>query len=63
LNVTCGVPGISCWAFTIRYIYINDIVKASTFNTVLHADDISLHISGENHKMLEKKQLTTSSKK
>ena len=34
-------------------IYINDIVKASNY-TVLYADDINLHISGENHKILEK---------
>ena len=35
-------------------IYINDIVKASNFNTVLYADDINLHILGENHEILEK---------
>ena len=35
-------------------IYINDIVKASNFNTVLYADDINLHISGKNHEILEK---------
>jgi len=29
-------------------------VKSSNFKTVLYADDINLHISGENHKMLEK---------
>jgi len=29
-------------------------VKASNFNTVLYADDINLHISGENHEILEK---------
>ena len=40
--------------FTIPYIYINDIVKTSNFNTVLHADDINLHISGKNHKIIEK---------
>jgi len=34
--------------------YINDIVKASNFNTVLYADDINLHISGKNHEILEK---------
>ena len=48
-------PRICCWAFTIPYIlYINDIVKASNFNTILYADDINLHISGKNHKILEK---------
>jgi len=47
-------PGICCWAFSIPYIYINDIVKASNFNTVLYADDINLHISGKNHEILEK---------
>jgi len=47
-------PGICCWAFAIPYIYINDIVKASNFNTVLHADDINLRISGKNHETLEK---------
>ena len=35
-------------------IYINDIVKASNFNTVLYADNINLHISGKNHEILEK---------
>ena len=43
-------------------LYIDDIVKASNFNTVLYADDIDLHISEENHKMLQK-QLIMSSKK
>ena len=42
-------PGICCWAFNIPYIYINDIVKASNFNTVLYVDDINLHISGKKH--------------
>jgi len=36
------------------FIYINDIVKASNFTTILYADDINLHISGENHEILEK---------
>jgi len=35
-------------------ININDIAKASNFNTVLYADDINLHISGKNHETLEK---------
>jgi len=35
-------------------LYINDIVKASNFNTVLYTDDINLHISVENHEILEK---------
>ena len=35
-------------------IYINAIAKASNINTVLYADDINLHISGKNHKILEK---------
>jgi len=35
-------------------IYINDIIKGSNFNTFLYADDIILHISGKNHKLLEK---------
>ena len=35
-------------------IYINDIEKASNFNTVLYAGDINLHISGKNHETLEK---------
>ena len=34
--------------------YINDIVKASNFNTVLYAVDINLHISGKKHEILEK---------
>jgi len=38
-------------------IYINDIVKASNFTTILYADDINLHISGENLKKKKKKQL------
>jgi len=47
-------PGICCWAFTIPYIYINDIVKAFNFDTVLYADDINQHTLVENHKVLEK---------
>ena len=43
-------------------IYINDIVKASNFYTVLYADDINLHISGKNHEFLEK-PVNMSSKK
>jgi len=35
-------------------IHIDDIVKASNFNTALYADYINLHISGKNHKSLEK---------
>jgi len=35
-------------------IYINDIVKASNFNTILHADDINLHISEQKHETPEK---------
>jgi len=46
-------PGICCWGFTIPF-FINDIVKASNFNTVCSADDINLHISGKYHEILEK---------
>jgi len=46
--------GICCWVFTIPYIYINDIVKDSNFNTVLYDNDINLHISGKQHETLEK---------
>jgi len=42
-------PGICCWAFTIPYIYINDIVKASDFNTVLYADCGSPLLKEENY--------------
>jgi len=40
--------------YSLYTVYINDIVKASNFNAVLYANDINLHISGENHKILEK---------
>jgi len=53
-NVTCGVPQGSVVGPLLILIYINDIVKAFNFNTVLYADDINLHISGKKHQILEK---------
>jgi len=57
-----GAKSFFTWTFTIPYIqYINDIVKASNYKSVLCADDINLHISGKNE-IFEKILLTTSSK-
>ena len=51
--MTCGVTQGSVVG-PLLPMYINDIVKASNFNTILYADDINLDISGKYYEILEK---------
>ena len=54
-NVNCGVPQDSSLGPLLFLIYINDLPTASSFETILYADDAFLTLSDKNLNSLQKR--------
>ena len=54
-NVNCGVPQGSSLGPLLFLIYINDLPTASSFETILFADDAFLTLSDKNLNSLQKR--------